>query len=109
MSHISSHPPGLHRPSIGSAVRHLGSGHLCVAKEAGLVMMVLLTLLFLGKQRPLVCLIGDTYSHIHRHTLLSQIWEHKYKMGMNLGKLQETVRDRKAWRAAVHGITKSRT
>lgn len=56
-------------------------------------MMVLLTLLFLGKQRPLVCLIGDTYSHIHRPTLLSQIWEHKYKMGMNLGKLQETVRE----------------
>ena len=24
----------------------------------------------------------------------------------NLGKLQETVRDREAWRAAVHGITK---
>ena len=28
---------------------------------------------------------------------------------MNLGKLQETVRDREAWRAAVHGVTKSRT
>ena len=23
---------------------------------------------------------------------------------MNLGKLQETVRDREAWRAAVHGV-----
>ena len=30
-------------------------------------------------------------------------------MNMNLGKLQEMVRDRKAWCAAVHGITKSRT
>ena len=29
-------------------------------------------------------------------------------MGMNLGKLQETVRNREAWRAAVHGISKSR-
>ena len=27
-------------------------------------------------------------------------------MGMNLGKLQETVRDREAWHAAVHGVTK---
>ena len=28
---------------------------------------------------------------------------------MNLGKLWEVVRDRKAWRAAVHGVTKSHT
>ena len=28
---------------------------------------------------------------------------------MNLDKLQEMVRDREAWHAAVHGITKSRT
>ena len=30
-------------------------------------------------------------------------------MNMNLGQLGEMVRDRKAWRAAVHGVTKSRT
>ena len=30
-------------------------------------------------------------------------------MDMGLGKLRELVRDREAWRAAVHGITKSRT
>ena len=30
-------------------------------------------------------------------------------MEMNLGKLQEMVRDREAWRAAVHGVEKSRT
>ena len=30
-------------------------------------------------------------------------------MNMNLGKLQEMVRARKAWRAAVHGVAKSRT
>ena len=29
--------------------------------------------------------------------------------GMNLGKLQEMVRDREAWRAAVHGVAKSQT
>ena len=30
-------------------------------------------------------------------------------MDMNLGKLQVMVRDREAWHAAVHGVTKSRT
>ena len=30
-------------------------------------------------------------------------------MDMNLGKLQEMVRNREAWRAAVHGVSKSRT
>ena len=28
-------------------------------------------------------------------------------MNMNLGKLQDVVRDREAWRAAVHGVAKS--
>ena len=28
---------------------------------------------------------------------------------MNLGKLQEMVRDREAWRAAAQGVAKSRT
>ena len=28
---------------------------------------------------------------------------------MNLSKLQETVKDREAWRAAIHGVTKSQT
>ena len=28
-------------------------------------------------------------------------------MNMNLGKLQEIVRDREAWRAAAHGVAKS--
>ena len=30
-------------------------------------------------------------------------------MNMNMGKLREMVRDREAWRAAVHGVTKSQT
>ena len=28
-------------------------------------------------------------------------------MNMNLNKLRETVKDRKAWRAAVHGVAES--
>ena len=30
-------------------------------------------------------------------------------MGMNLSKLRELVMDRKAWRAVIHGVAKSRT
>ena len=30
-------------------------------------------------------------------------------MDMNLSKLQEIVKDREAWRPAVHGVTKSQT
>ena len=30
-------------------------------------------------------------------------------MDMNLSKLQETVKDKEAWLAVVHGVTKSRT
>ena len=30
-------------------------------------------------------------------------------MDMGLGKLQQLVMDREAWRAVVHGVTKSRT
>ena len=30
-------------------------------------------------------------------------------MDMNLGELQELVMDREAWRAEIHGVTKSRT
>ena len=32
-----------------------------------------------------------------------------YSMNMSLSKLQEMVKDREAWHAAVHGVTKSQT
>ena len=34
-------------------------------------------------------------------------WHHS--MDMSLNKLQELVIDREAWRAAIHGVVKSRT
>ena len=36
------------------------------------------------------------------------VWHHWFD-GHELSKLQELVMDREAWRAAVHGVTKSRT
>ena len=35
-------------------------------------------------------------------------WHHKFN-GHELGQISEMVRDRKAWHAAVHGVTKSWT
>jgi len=49
--------------------------------------------------------------------LIFQVWRQRMRwldditdtMDMNLGKLQQMMRDREAWRAAVHGLEKSRT
>ena len=35
-------------------------------------------------------------------------WHHRLD-GHSLGEIRELVMDRKAWHAAVHGVTKSRT
>ena len=36
-------------------------------------------------------------------------WQDGITAAKEMGKLWEMVRDREAWRAAVHGVTKSRT
>ena len=35
-------------------------------------------------------------------------WRHRFD-GLSLGELREMVMDREAWRAAIHGVAKSRT
>ena len=50
--------------------------------------------------------VGKTRTAGHRMRQLDRITD---SVDMNLGKLWEIVRDREAWHAAVHGLTKSQT
>ena len=36
-------------------------------------------------------------------------WHHRDSMDMSLGELRELVMDGEAWRAAIHGVSKSQT
>ena len=49
---------------------------------------------------------GRIKRELHRMRRLDGIAD---AMNMNLGKLREMVREREAWRATVHGVSKSRT
>ena len=48
----------------------------------------------------------DFYNSLLRMTWLDDITD---SMDLSLSKFQETATDRLAWRAAVHGVTRSRT
>ena len=54
-------------------------------------------------------MLGKIEDRRRGHQRMSWLDGITYAMDMNLGKLQEMVRDREAWRAPVHGVERSRT
>ena len=61
---------------------------------------------FIYKNRKIDALVYESIEVFMEKYLMDCITD---SMDMNLGKLQEIVRDREAWHAALHGVTKSRT
>ena len=55
------------------------------------------------------CLPGSSICGIFQARALEWVAIAFSAMDMSLGKLRELVMDREAWRAAVHGVTKSLT
>ena len=62
--------------------------------------------MFIGRDLMLGKIEGKRRKRWQRIRWLDSIRDN---MDMNLSKLQEIVEDRGAWRAAVHGVTKSQT
>ena len=54
-------------------------------------------------------ILGKTESRRRGHQRMRCLGGFTDAMDMNLGRLQEMVRARGAWRAAVHGLAKSQT
>ena len=53
--------------------------------------------------------IENGYSRTRGHQRIRWLDGITDAVNMNLGRLWEMVKDRKAWHAAVHGVAKSRT
>ena len=54
-------------------------------------------------------ILGKIEGRRRRHQRIRQLDDITDAMNMNLGELWEMAKDREAWRAAVHGVTKSWT
>ena len=85
------------RRSYQSILKEISAG--CLLEG----MMLKLKLQYFGHLMPRV-------DSLEKTLMLEEIWGRRRRgQKMSLGELRELVMDRKAWHAAIHGVTKSRT